>query len=251
MANPEQFFGMMMPYALEASRLTGIDPRVIIAQSALETGYGRSAPGNNYFGIKSHGQSGGNNLATTEVINGRSVRVNDSFRAYDSPRESALGYADFINRNPRYQKLKSAQGLDSQIAALGASGYATDPDYAAKIASIASKVPMGGTAMTTPTVGPDGPKGQEMYARPVPGSMAAQSQPSLTSSPPPPASPAPAAAQALAAGGSGNKMADIFGMMAAAPQQQAQFSPVQIMGPSGEQANALSSLVAALKGRMG
>lgn len=97
----------------------------------------------------------------------------------------------------------------------------------------------------------DGPKGQEMYPRHVMGSMVAQSsQPSSTSSSPSPTTPAPAAAQALAAGGSGNKMADIFGMMALAPQQQPQFSPVQIMGPSGEQANALSSLVAALKGRM-
>ncbi|MFQ6183658.1 hypothetical protein ACLMJV_17145 [Sinorhizobium meliloti] len=95
----------------------------------------------------------------------------------------------------------------------------------------------------------DGPKGQEMYPRsspgPVPGAMIA-SAPASSASPP---TPIPAAAQALA-GGSGNKMADIFGMMALAPQQQPQFSPVQIMGPSGEQANALSSLVAALKGRM-
>lgn len=93
----------------------------------------------------------------------------------------------------------------------------------------------------------DGPKGQEMYAQPVMGSMVAQASPSAAS--PSPSAPIPAAAQALA-GGSGNKMADIFGMMALAPQQQPQFSPVQIMGPSGDQANALSSLVAALKGRM-
>jgi hypothetical protein len=93
----------------------------------------------------------------------------------------------------------------------------------------------------------DGPKGQEMYQRPaasVPGAMIAQSSPSGS----PSASPPPAAAQAVASGKS--PMADIFGMMALAPQQQPQFSPVQIMGPSGDQANALSSLVAALKGRM-
>lgn len=73
----------------------------------------------------------------------------------------------------------------------------------------------------------DGPKGQEIYPRPVMGSMVAQSSPATPS--PSPVTPPPAAAQALAAGGSGNKMADIFGMMAAAPQQQPQFSPVQIM----------------------
>lgn len=89
----------------------------------------------------------------------------------------------------------------------------------------------------------DGPKGQEMYPRPVMGSMVAGN-----TAPAPSSAPVPAAAQALA-GGSGNKMADIFGMMALAPQQQPQFAPAQIMGPSPQQANALSSLIAALKNR--
>lgn len=91
----------------------------------------------------------------------------------------------------------------------------------------------------------DGPKGQEAYAAPVMGSMMAGSpQPQQQQA----SGPIPAAAQALA-----NPQAsanNIFGMMAAQPQQQAQFSPVQIMGPSPEQANALSSLIAALKNRM-
>jgi hypothetical protein len=90
----------------------------------------------------------------------------------------------------------------------------------------------------------DGPKGQEAYPAPVMGSMMAGSpQPQQQQA----TSPIPAAAQALA-----NPQAsanNIFGMMAAQPQQQAQFSPVQIMGPSPEQANALSSLIAALTNR--
>lgn len=87
----------------------------------------------------------------------------------------------------------------------------------------------------------DGPKGQESYAAPVMGSMMAGSPQPQTPG------PIPAAAQALA-----NPKAsanNIFGMMAAMPQQQAQFSPVQIMGPSEGQATALSSLIAALKNR--
>lgn len=90
----------------------------------------------------------------------------------------------------------------------------------------------------------DGPKGQEAYQAPVMGSMMAGApQPQQQQA----AGPVPAAAQALA-----NPQAsanNIFGMMAAQPQQQAQFSPVQIMGPSPEQANALSSLIAALTNR--
>lgn len=90
----------------------------------------------------------------------------------------------------------------------------------------------------------DGPKGQESYPQPVMGSMMAQSgQPSQSG-------PIPAAAQALAGQQpEQNKLSNVFGMMAMAPQQQTQFSPVQIMGPSSGQANALSSLIAALKNR--
>jgi hypothetical protein len=54
-----RFVNQMMPHAMRVSEETGLDPRLIIAQSALETGWGRSAPGQNYFGIKSHGRAGG------------------------------------------------------------------------------------------------------------------------------------------------------------------------------------------------
>lgn len=88
----------------------------------------------------------------------------------------------------------------------------------------------------------DGPKGQEMYPRSVMGSMVAGNTPSPTTSAP------PAAAQALASGAK-NPASNVFGMMALAAQQQPQFSPVQVMGPSPQQATALSSLIAALKNR--
>lgn len=144
-SNPD-FVSSIAPAALEASQRTGVDPRIIVAQAALESGWGKHAPGNNLFGIKSHGQDGGNTLATTEVVNGQPVRTNASFRAYASPADSVSGYADFINENPRYAAFKAAQGLDGQIDALGASGYATDPNYAAKIRSIASGLPDLGAA---------------------------------------------------------------------------------------------------------
>jgi len=137
----QEFISMMTPAALEVSKQTGLDPRLVIAQSALETGWGKSAPGNNFFGIKSHGKDGGNTLATTEVVNGQPVKVNDSFRAYGDPTESAMDYAAFLKSNPRYRDMLGAKGLDAQIAALGASGYATDPNYADKVRSIATGLP--------------------------------------------------------------------------------------------------------------
>jgi hypothetical protein len=139
-ATQRAFYNQMMPLALEVQRQTGIDARVVFAQAALETGWGRSAPGNNFFGIKSHGAPGGQKLATTEVINGKLVSVVDSFRTYSSPRESVRDYVDFLEKNPRYAEVMSAKGMDAQIAALGRSGYATDSNYAGKVSSIAGKI---------------------------------------------------------------------------------------------------------------
>ena len=139
MATPEEFFARMLPYARKVSERTGIDPRVIIAQAALETGYGKSAPNNNYFGIKSTGQ-GGQTLPTTEYVNGKPVQMDQSFRTYGDMGQSAEDYGSFILKNPRYADVLSATGLDEQIAALGKSGYATDPNYAAKLKNIAGKI---------------------------------------------------------------------------------------------------------------
>ncbi|OOY20891.1 hypothetical protein BMI86_10320 [Thioclava sp. DLFJ5-1] len=140
--NKQQFIDMMMPHALKASEATGVDPRIIVAQGALETGWGKSAPNNNYFGIKSHGKSGGSSQTTTEYVNGKPVTVQDSFRGYADPGASVQDYADFITANPRYEGFRAADGLDAQISELGKSGYATDPAYASKIGSIAHGIPM-------------------------------------------------------------------------------------------------------------
>jgi hypothetical protein len=140
----QAFVNALMPHALAVSRATGIDPRIVIAQSAIETGWGRSAPGNNYFGIKSHGAPGGQTLATTEVVNGQPVRMNDSFRGYADLGASAQDYAHFLKSNARYAPVLQAQGLEAQAAALGKSGYATDPDYGAKVYNVARGLPTPG-----------------------------------------------------------------------------------------------------------
>jgi len=144
----QEFVNALLPSALEASKRTGIDPRIIIAQSAQETGWGRHAPGNNFFGIKSHGMPGGNTLATDEEVNGRRIRTQDSFRAYDSPEDSVAGYADFILSNPRYSALRNARGLDAQLQALGESGYATGSEYLPAVSSIARSLNLPDVANT-------------------------------------------------------------------------------------------------------
>jgi len=66
--------------------------------------------------------------------------MTDSFRTYDGMGQSASDYARFLQENPRYAEMLAAQDLDSQLAALGASGYATDPNYARSVGSIARSI---------------------------------------------------------------------------------------------------------------
>lgn len=120
--------------------------------------------------------------------------------------------------------------------------------YGAKSAGLGNFAGIGGQPSGSMPQAPqmamaDGPKGQEAYPAPVMGSMAVAQAPAAPSS-----SAIPPAVTA-AASPSSSKLNDLFGMMAAGPKAP-QFSPVQIMGPSPEQANALSNLIQALKGRM-
>ena len=133
------FFRNMLPYARRVSELTGIDPRLVLAQSALETGYGRSAPNFNFFGIKApRGQ--GASLMTSEFENGRMVSRSEPFRTYDSPAGSFEDYANLMLRAPRYRPVLEARTLEDQIAAMAGSGYATDPEYGNKLSQIASRI---------------------------------------------------------------------------------------------------------------
>jgi len=107
-----------------------------LAQSALETGYGKSAPNSNYFGIKGAGQV----FPSEEFFDGKMVVEPSEFRAYENPQQSFDDYASFITGNKRYEPVLKAKTLSDQIAAMGASGYATDPNYGAKLSSIANMI---------------------------------------------------------------------------------------------------------------
>jgi hypothetical protein len=138
-ADPSSFVTPLAPHFLAASNATGVDPRIIAGQAFLESAGGKSTPGNNLFGIKAADGSGVA-APTTEVVNGQPTQTTANFQAFASPEDSFKGYADFINSNPRYAPLKSAKTFDDQIAALGSSGYATDPNYAAKVRAVAQRI---------------------------------------------------------------------------------------------------------------
>ncbi len=132
--------------AQEAESVTGVPAKFMLGQAALETGWGkrviRNADGsssNNLFGIKAGPGWKGKvaTAVTTEYVNGRPHQKVEKFRAYESHADAFKDYAKMISNNPRYEKVL-AHGGDATTFAHGLqrAGYATDPQYAAKLSRI-------------------------------------------------------------------------------------------------------------------
>ena len=142
-ANKDEFLAAMTPVAKEVAEDLGISHKIVLAQAALESSWGKAARGNNLMGIKSHGEKGGVDVVTHEVVNGKKVKITDSFRQYDTPEDSIRGYGSFLKANSRYRHFLRAgsENVDAQLSALQSSGYATDPMYAQKLRNIMNGLP--------------------------------------------------------------------------------------------------------------
>jgi flagellar protein FlgJ len=142
----EDFIRQLHPYAQQAAKELGVEPRVILAQAALETGWGRSLIKNsngsnsfNLFNIKADKAWQGKQaqLSTLEFEGGIAKKINAGFRSYASFQESFQDYVNFIKSNPRYgEALKQAGNGERYLHELQQAGYATDPNYANKVMSI-------------------------------------------------------------------------------------------------------------------
>lgn len=149
-ANAGEFVETMLPMAEKAAARLGVDPHYLVAQAALETGWGKSvikesdgSSSHNLFGIKSHGgwQGDSANVMTTEYRNGVEGKERAAFRSYDSWEQSFEDYVSFLETNGRYQQaLSSTANPDSFFRELQQAGYATDPQYASKVSQIARKL---------------------------------------------------------------------------------------------------------------
>ncbi|MGE0583063.1 MAG: glucosaminidase domain-containing protein [Steroidobacteraceae bacterium] len=145
-ARKDQFVQALWPDAAAAGAELGVDPKTLIAHAALETGWGRhlpqgedGRPSHNLFGVKATGWSGERVQARTlEFADGEAQARTEPFRAYGSTGESFRDYVALIRDNPRYAAAKGT-GTDAAAyaRALQAGGYATDPDYAAKLERVA------------------------------------------------------------------------------------------------------------------
>jgi peptidoglycan hydrolase FlgJ len=160
----DDFIRNMRPHAERAARELGVDPNALLAQAALETGWGRSVPCDaqgecsfNLFGIKAGSQWSGAtvNVPTLEFESGIPVRKIERFRAYDSPADSFRDYAALIGGSARYASARGAgDNVEAFAAALQQGGYATDPHYAQKIAAVASEVRARSDALKFAAAGP-------------------------------------------------------------------------------------------------
>ena len=145
----ESFFRKLWPMAEAAAEKLDTLPEMLIAQSALETGWGKHISKDkngdssfNLFNIKaSNGWSGKTIEKTTvEFHNGMPVKEVAKFRAYDSYEESFQDYVDFLKSNDRYSgALRKTIDPEEYIRSLHQAGYATDPAYADKVLNIISR----------------------------------------------------------------------------------------------------------------
>lgn len=136
---PNEFVRFIAPMAQRSEQETGIPASVIIAQAALETGWGKSArrAANNLFGIKGRGNAGSVKLWTREYVRGRWIKTRATFAAYDSFAASVAAHGRLISENPIYARAMAVKddGPEAFAKALKRSGYATDPKYAQKLMS--------------------------------------------------------------------------------------------------------------------
>lgn len=143
-SSPEDFVEKMMPYAVKAVEGIAMNPLVLVAQAALETGWGKHVPsGNNYYGIKAGKSWNGmtQDLDSPEFENGAMVTRNSRFRAYPSVLESMKDYVSLITGNERYSKAANKSfDPDSYFDEIQKAGYATDPQYSAKLKNITRQI---------------------------------------------------------------------------------------------------------------
>lgn len=161
---PKQFVSTLLPFAKQTEAKTGISAIAILTQAALESGWGKASPGNMYFGVKDTDGVNGNEqlLTTTEysrradlkfpviisvtpvLIGGQKYfkyKVKDYFRKYKTPEESFTDHATFFLKNKRYAAaLKVKSDYNKFFDEIAKAGYATAPDYAKTLKSVAKTI---------------------------------------------------------------------------------------------------------------
>jgi peptidoglycan hydrolase FlgJ len=149
-ASRQAFIDDILPHARHAASTLGTSPDIVAAHAALESGWGqrplRNARGDtthNLFGIKATGGWRGATAdsTTTEYVNGTAIRTVEAFRAYPNYAGAFRDYAHLLTSSPRYaEALNVGDDARAFARALKRGGYATDPDYDAKLVSVVEQI---------------------------------------------------------------------------------------------------------------
>lgn len=149
---PDEFIQALWPEASAAAERLGLPAEALVAQAALETGWGkhvmrsgRDGSSHNLFGIKADSRWNGErvNVSTLEYRDGVALKTRAAFRAYESFADSFADYVRFVGDNPRYAAAVAvSDDPKAYFRELQQAGYATDPAYADKIARILDSEPM-------------------------------------------------------------------------------------------------------------
>lgn len=143
--NNGNFVARLSIPARVASQQSGIPHQLIVAQAALESGWGQreiptadGSPSYNLFGIKAGDNWNGpvTEIATTEFEQGAAKKIKARFRVYGSYVEAIADYVKLLTNNPRYADVAAASSPEQAAHALQQAGYATDPHYANKLVSV-------------------------------------------------------------------------------------------------------------------
>ncbi len=144
--DPEDFIRQLWPQARKAATALGVEPEVLVAQAALESGWGQhviqrrdGSSSYNLFGIKADAAWQGDRVSVTtvEYRDGVAARERANFRAYDSLEHAFDDYVNFLKGQPRYlHALESNVQGQEFVRQLQDAGYATDPNYAGKVGQI-------------------------------------------------------------------------------------------------------------------
>lgn len=141
----KEFLAQLSLPARLASEQSGVPHHLILAQAALESGWGQrqikrenGEPSFNLFGVKASSSWKGptTEITTTEYENGEAKKVKAKFRVYGSYLEALSDYVGLLSRNPRYAAVTTAATAEQGAQALQSAGYATDPNYARKLTSM-------------------------------------------------------------------------------------------------------------------
>lgn len=157
-SNPAKFVETLYPVARKLENEYQIPARSLLAQSALETGWGKhiihdnnGVSSFNLFGIKANDDWHGKvvSASTTEYISGQPITKYERFRAYDSFKDSMVDYAKHISSDPRYEAAyRQRAEPEKYFIGLQMAGYATDPDYSSKINKILDGISVASQNMT-------------------------------------------------------------------------------------------------------